>query len=92
VPEEREGDQRQRRVPVQPRPRTALGAVEPQLLLESLVRLLAGPTGLEGARQPLERGLGRQVGDRVLPLARGAPLADEPVESGALDPRPAGAG
>jgi len=52
--------------------------VEAQLLLELLVRLLARPPGLDQRRQPLERRVGRQVREVVLPLARGPALADQP--------------
>src|SRR4051812_32048758 len=72
------GQQAQERVVVQPAPGAALEVVEPDLVLELLVQLLAHPAGLDQRRQPLERGIGREVREVVLPLARGPVLADQP--------------
>src|SRR3954462_3953940 len=78
VLKEAEGEHRHQGVPVQPGPGPALEVVEAELLLELLVRLLARPARLDQGRQLLERGLGRQVGEVVLPLTRGAVLAHQP--------------
>jgi hypothetical protein len=78
VLEEAEGEHRHQGVPVQPGPGPALEVVEAELLLELLVRPLARPARLDQGRQLLGRGLGRQVGEVVLPLTRGAVLADQP--------------
>src|SRR3954471_19662319 len=78
VLEEGEGELAQERVVVQPAPRAPLEVVEPQLLLELLVHLLAHPPGLDQGRQLLERRVRRQVREVVLALARGPMLADEP--------------
>ena len=58
VLQERQGDQRHQRVAMQACPRAALEVIQPQLLLELLMCLLANPTGLNGRRQGLELGLG----------------------------------
>jgi hypothetical protein len=50
VLEERQGDQGHQRVPVQPGPGAALEVVEPEFLLEPLMRLLANPTCLDRCR------------------------------------------
>ena len=52
--EKRKRDQRHQRVTVQTAPGSALKVVKPKLLFELLVRLLAHPARLDGARQPLE--------------------------------------
>jgi len=65
-----EGDQRHERVPVQAGPGAALEVVEPEFLLQLLVPLLAYPAGLDGGREPLERRVGWQVREVVLPLTR----------------------
>ena len=49
--QEREGDERHQRVAVQACPGAALEVVEPELILELLVRLLANPPGLDGGRK-----------------------------------------
>ena len=72
---------------VQPAPAAALEVVQPQLVLELLVQLLAHPARLDQGGQGLERGLGRQVREVVLALAA-RPGARRP----ATPPRPAGAG
>src|ERR671929_532415 len=69
VLQEGEGEQAQERVVVQPAPGAALEVVEPELVLELLVQLLAHPSRLDQAGQGLERGLGREVGQVVLALA-----------------------
>src|SRR4051812_46304662 len=76
--QEGEGQQGQQRVVVQAAPGAALEVVEPQLVLELLVRLLAHPPALDQRRQGLERGVGREVGEVVLLLAARAVLADQP--------------
>ena len=48
-----EGNQRHQRMPVQARPGSALEVVEPKLLLELLMRLLANPARLDDGREPL---------------------------------------
>ena len=78
VLQEGEGEPAQERVVVQPAPGAALEVVEPQLLLELLVRLLAHPARLDGRRQLLEGRVRREVGEVVLALARGPALADQP--------------
>src|SRR3954462_10508056 len=78
VLQEGEGEQAQERVVVQPAPRAALEVVEPQLVLELLMQLLADPPALDQGGQDLERRLGREIGYVVLALARGAVLADQP--------------
>src|SRR6516162_9059603 len=52
--------------------------IEPQLLLELLVRLLANPTRLDGGGEPLEADVGRKIGEGVFAFARGAALAHQP--------------
>src|SRR3954464_9378594 len=74
VLQEGEGQQAQQRVVVQPAPGAALEVVEPQLVLELLVQLLADPARLDQGGQGLERGVGRQVREVVLALAVGAVL------------------
>src|SRR3712207_368460 len=61
-----EGDAGHQRVPVQPGPGAAFEVPEAQLLLELLVRLLAGPARLDRAGQGPQRGPGRQVAEVVL--------------------------
>src|SRR4051812_23528677 len=78
VLQEGEGEPTQQGVVVQAAPTAALEMVQPQLLLELLVRLLAHPARLDQRRQLRERGLGRQVREVVLAPARGAPLAPQP--------------
>src|SRR4051794_13095518 len=77
VLEEGEGELAQEHVVVQAAPAPALEMVQPQLLLELLVHLLADPARLDQRRQDLERCVGRMVRQVVLALARGAVLADE---------------
>src|SRR5215218_835935 len=89
--EEGEGELAQEHVVVQAAPAPALEVVQPQLLLELLVHLLADPARLDQRRQDLERCVGRMVRQVVLALAGGAVLAYEPVGSCAPNPRPAGA-
>ena len=52
--------------------------IEPQLLLELLVRLLANPTRLDGGGERLEADVGRKIGEVVFAFARGAALAHQP--------------
>src|SRR3954462_5319372 len=78
VLQEGEGEQAQQRVVVQPAPAPALEVVQPQLVLELLVHLLADPPALDQGGQGLERGVGRQVREVVLALAGGPVLADQP--------------
>src|SRR5690348_4294281 len=78
VLEERKADERHQRVVVQPAPSPALEVIEPELLLELLVRLLAAPARLDRRGQYAQRRARRVVGQVVLLLARVAPLADEP--------------
>ena len=78
VLEEGEGELAQERVVVQAAPAPTLEVVQPQLLLELLVHLLAHPARLDQGGQGLERRVGRKVGQVVLALAGGAMLADEP--------------
>src|SRR4051794_10353333 len=91
VLEEGEGELAQQGVMVQAAPAPALEMVQPQLLLELLVHLLADPARLDQRRQDLERRVGRVVGQVILPLAGGAALADQPVGSCAPNPLLAGA-
>ena len=53
-------------MPVQPAPRAALEAIEPELFLELLVRLLAHPARLDERGQLLQCCVRRQVGQIVL--------------------------
>src|SRR3954471_23439970 len=78
VLQEGEGQQAQERVVMEPAPGPPLEVVEPELVLELLVQLLAYPPALDQRREPLERGIGREVREVVLPLARGPVLADQP--------------
>src|SRR3954466_2883173 len=73
-----EGDAGHQRVPVQAGPGPPLEVAEAELLLELLMRLLAGPARLDGGGQPPPRGPPRQVAEVVLALAAVAPLADQP--------------
>src|SRR4051794_16811689 len=65
-------------VPVQAGPGPALEVGETELLLELLMRLLAGPARLDGGGQPPQRGPPRQVAEVVLALTAVAPLAGQP--------------
>src|SRR3954454_13648184 len=78
VLQEGEGELAQQRVVVQPAPAPALEVVQPQLVLELLVHLLADPACLDQGGQDLERRAGRMARQVVLALARGAVLADQP--------------
>src|SRR3982751_2135335 len=78
VLQEGEGQQAQERVVVQAAPAPPPEVVQPELALELLVQLLAPPPRLDQGGQSLEGGVGRQVGQVVLALARGAVLADQP--------------
>src|SRR3954465_10209116 len=78
VLQEGEGEQAQERVVVQPAPAAALEVVEPQLVLELLVQLLAHPPALDQGDQGLERGVGRQVRELVFALAGGQAPAVQP--------------
>src|SRR3954468_2683555 len=78
VLQEGEGEPAQERVVVQAAPGAALEVVEPQLLLELLVRLLAHPARLDQRRQLLQGRVRREVREVVLALARGPALADQP--------------
>lgn len=50
------GDHRHQGVSVQARPGPALEMVEPEFLLELLMRLFADPSGFDGGGERLERG------------------------------------
>src|SRR3954465_12713146 len=65
-------------VPVQAGPGPALEVGETELLLELLMRLLAGPARLDGGGQPPQRGPPRQVAEVVFLLAAVAPFAHQP--------------
>src|SRR3954453_14854055 len=78
VLEEGEGKLAEEGVVVQATPGAPLEMVEAQLVLHLLVHLLADPASLAQGGQGLERGLGRGVGQVVLPLAGGGVLAYEP--------------
>src|SRR5919199_1060523 len=78
VLQEGEGEQAQERVVVQAAPGAALEVVQPRLVLELLVQLLARPPRLDQRREPLERGVGREIREVVLLLAARAMLADQP--------------
>ena len=52
--------------------------IEAEFLLELLMRLLTDPSRLDGSREPLERGLGRQVRHIVLLLPGRSPLTGGP--------------
>src|SRR3712207_8388215 len=66
VLEQGEGELAQEGVVVQPAPAPALEMVQPQLVLELLVRLLADPARLDRGRQDLEGDVGREVREVVL--------------------------
>lgn len=53
-----EGDAGHQRVPVQPRPGTALEVTKAELLLQLLVRLFADPARLDGGGQVAQRRAG----------------------------------
>src|SRR3954466_2362008 len=72
------GDAGHQRVPMQPGPGPAFEVAEPELLLELLVHLLAGPARLDEGDQPPQRGPLRQVAEIVFLLAAVAPFADQP--------------
>src|SRR4051812_11117576 len=91
VLQEGEGEPAQERVVVQAAPGAALEVVEPQLLLELLVRLLAHPARLDQRRQLLQGRVRREVREVVLgrghglSLIRGAPSRNStPAASKAL--------
>src|SRR3954454_5773167 len=65
-------------VPVQTGPGPALEVAEPELLLQLLVHLLAGPACLDGGGQTPQRGPRRQVAEVVFLLTAVAPFADQP--------------
>src|ERR687884_1372520 len=69
VLQEGEGEQAQQRVVVQAAPAPALEVVQPQLVLELLVHLLADPPRLDQGGQGLERRVGRMARQVVLALA-----------------------
>src|SRR3982751_58890 len=71
VLQEGEGQQAQERVVMEPAPGPPLEVVEPELVLELLVQLLAHPPALDQRREPLERGVGREVWEAALPPPRG---------------------
>src|SRR4051812_43580478 len=73
-----ESDAGHQRVPVQAGPGPALEVAEPELLLELLVHLLAGPACLDDGGQTPQRGPRRQVAEVVFPLTAVAPFADQP--------------
>ena len=86
---ERVGDHDHQGMPVQADPGSAFEMVQPEFLLELLVRLLADPSGLDGGGERLEGSIGRQVRDIVFPLPGRAPLAQQPdllAAGHALDP------
>ena len=66
---EGERDQRHQGVVVQPGPGPPLEVVEAEFFLQLLVRLLAGPPGLDRRREGLQRRAGGMAGEVVLPLA-----------------------
>src|SRR5512145_1616312 len=70
VLEEGEGDHGEQGVVMQPQPGAALEVVEPQLVFELLVRLLAAPARLDRRGELSERGRGGGVREVVLLLAR----------------------
>ena len=86
VLEEGKRELAQERVMVQAAPAPALEVIEAQLVLHLLVHLLADPAGLDQGGQRLERGIGREIGQVVLPFAGGAVLADQWARLG-LAPR-----
>ena len=63
---------------VQAAPAPALEVVQAQLVLHLLVHLLADPARFDQGGQGLERGIGREIGQVVLPFAGGAVLAYQP--------------
>ena len=76
--EEGHGELAQEGVVVQAAPAPALEVVQAQLVLHLLVHLLANPARLDQGGQRLERGLGWEVGQVVLPFTGGAVLAYQP--------------
>ncbi len=63
---------------MQPGPGSALEMVEPEFLLELLMRLFADPARLAGASDVLDRGVGGKVREIVFSLSIGARLAHQP--------------
>src|SRR6201994_1693153 len=72
------GNAGHQRVPMQAGPGPAFEVTEPELLLELLVHLLAGPACLDAGGQLPQRGPLRPVAEVVLLLAAVAPFADQP--------------
>src|SRR5437868_2861438 len=68
---------REDRVVVKPVPRTAFEVIEAEFLLELLVGLLAGPTGLDARSDGFERSAWRQVA-QVIPRFVGSLFSHEP--------------
>src|SRR5215212_96878 len=65
-------------MPMQTGPGASFEVVEPQLLLELLMRLLANRACLEGGGERLQCALRHQVGEIVLVLPCGPALAHQP--------------
>jgi hypothetical protein len=78
VLQEGKGELAEKRVVVQAAPGPPREVVEPQLVFELLVHLLADPPRLDQGGQGLEGGIGREIGQVVLPFAGSAMLGDEP--------------
>src|SRR3954453_9943435 len=74
VLEEGEGQLAEQGVVMEPAPGAALEVVQPELVLELLVHLLADPARLDQSGQDLERRAGREVREVVLPFAARAVL------------------
>src|ERR1700752_3658340 len=73
-----ERDAGHERVSVQAGPGSPLEVVEPEFLLELLMRLLADPARLDRRGQTSQRGAGREIAEIVFALAAAAPFPDEP--------------
>src|SRR3982750_607310 len=65
-------------MPVQAAPGAALEVIEPELLFQLLMRLLADPTCLDEGGELLQRRVGRQVREIVFALTRAAMLTPQP--------------
>jgi hypothetical protein len=67
--EEGEGEHRHERMAVKPLPGSPFEVVEPKLLFQLLMGLLANPTCLDGGSQSAQIGRSRQIGEIVFLFA-----------------------
>ncbi len=78
VLQEGEGEHREQRMVMEPEPRAALEVVEPQLVLELLMDLLAHPARRDRGGEGPQGRRGGMVGEVVRLLAGGPAFADQP--------------